>query len=171
MGRRLSAGVDLREVAFEVGASLAGFRDHRLEPLDLRLEGPDLAVDLTEGVVDDRSSFDRVRRLAKALPIACSSGLVLEQAADLGKAEACVVAQALDESQALDVVGVVQPIRTLGSCGRLQQAQLLVVPDRPRRQADVRGGLLDAEERSLGEGGSVEVAHRNEKSTPSLPFT
>ena len=76
--------------------------------------------------------------------------LVLEQLADLREREAGDVAQFVDVADALQVRGVVEAVVALGSGRRTQEADLLVVADRPRRQADLRGHLLDAERRVAG---------------------
>ena len=88
--------------------------------------------------------------------------LVFEELADLGKAEPGVVAEALDEAQPLDVVGVVLAIVAARPACRLEQPELFVVADRAGREPKLAGDLLDAEQRDgiwpggLG-GGRVEV--------------
>jgi hypothetical protein len=62
-------------------------------------------------VVDDRAPLVGVARRAEALAVAGRGGLVLEQLADLGEAEPGVVAEALDEPEALEVVLVVEAVR------------------------------------------------------------
>ena len=120
--------------------------DHRLEPLDLALDRADLAVDPVERVLQDRAPFAGVAGLAEGRPVARARRLVLEQLADLGEREPGVVAQAADEPQALEVLGVVQAVGALRARGGGEEPQLLVVADRARRQAGVGGDLLDPEQ-------------------------
>ena len=84
--------------------------------------------------------------MGETLAVAFARGLVLEQLADLGEREAGVVAEALDEAQPFEVAGVEEAVVAVGSGGRLQQPELLVVADRAGRQADFGRDLLDAEE-------------------------
>src|SRR6185369_17977547 len=94
---------------------------HRLEPADLVAETRDLAIDPDERVLDDRGPLVGIVRRAEALSIAGASGLVLEELADLGQAEPGVVAEALDEPEALEVVVVVEAVRAFGAGGGLEQ--------------------------------------------------
>ena len=100
-----------------------------------------------------RAPLGRVVGGAEALAIALAGGLVLEQLADLGQAEAGVVAQGADEAQALEVGRIEQPVGAVGSRGGLEQADLLVVADRAGRQAGLGGDFLDAEEAWARSGG------------------
>ena len=90
--------------------------------------------------------------MREPLAVALARCLVLEQLADLGKREPGVVAQAADEPQALDVGCVVQAVGALGTGGRFEEPDLLVIADGTGRQADLGGDLLDAQE-ALGRGG------------------
>src|SRR4051812_385187 len=108
MGRRLNARVELGEVALEMLPPALGLGDHLAEAVHLRLERTDLAVHPGERVVDDRAPLDGIARRPESVPIACPGGLVLEQLADLGEAEASIVAEALDESKPVKVVFVVE---------------------------------------------------------------
>ena len=83
---------------------------------------------------------------AEALAVALARGLVLQQLADLGEREPGVVAQAPDEPQALEIGRVVEAVGAIRPGGRLQQADLLVVADRPGRQAGLGGDFLDAQQ-------------------------
>ena len=93
-------------------------------------------------------------RLAEPLAIAFAGGLVLEQLADLGEREPRVVAEAADEQQALEVGLVVEPVIATGARRRLEQADLLVVADRARRQPGLRRHLVDAQQPGRRWGGS-----------------
>ena len=113
----------------------------------LRLERLDLALDplaWRRSRIARRSAGSPV--VAEALAVALAGGLVLEQLADLGQREPGVVAQAADEAQALEVGGVVQAVVAVRPGGGLEQADLLVVADRPGRQAGLGGDLLDPQE-------------------------
>src|SRR5205823_12071118 len=118
-----------------------------------------------EGVIDDRASLGGVGGLAEPGAIAGSGSLILEQLADFREAEARVVTTALDEPQPLDVVRVEEAVVAARPTGRLEEAELLVVADRPRRQPEHRRDLLDPEKRRggcVGVGGRgkiVEMAH------------
>src|SRR5215212_3563226 len=151
----------------QVGAPTFRLPDHRGEPDLLLAERSDLAIDPGEGVADDRPALGLIAARPEPSPVASSGCVVLEQLADLGEAEPRVVAEALDEAQALDVIVVEEPIRALGAGGGLEQADLLVVPDRPRRQAEDGRNLLDAEEWRVRHAGArlgfrvvvIEMAH------------
>src|SRR4029079_17474259 len=80
--------------------------------------------------------------------LAVASALALERRACLGEAEAGVVPERLDELEPRHVVGVVQPVGTLGPRGGLEEPDLLVVADRTGGQADLVRDLLDPEQRS-----------------------
>src|SRR6188474_323128 len=108
---RWGARLDLLEVGVEMSPPALGLADHRLEPVDLLAEAGDLAVDPGKRVADDRLALVGVARRAEPLAIAGAGGLVLEELADLGQAEPCVIAEALDEPQAIEIVLVVQPVR------------------------------------------------------------
>src|SRR2546430_1890445 len=126
--------------------------DHALEALDLGPQGRDLAVDPLDAFTQQGALLRRVGGRAEAGARLRPGVLVLEQLADLGQAEAGVVAQALDELEARDVVRVVEPVRP-ARARRLQEPDLLVVADRPRGQPDLVGDLLDAELRlDIGRG-------------------
>ena len=100
-----------------MGAAALRLGHHRLEASDLVAENRDLAVDPDERVLDDRGPLVGIVRRAEALTVAGASGLVLEELADLGEAEPGVVAEALDEPEALEVVVVVEPVGPLGAGG------------------------------------------------------
>jgi hypothetical protein len=179
VGCRLTAGVELGDVGEEVLAAALGLCDHLGQAVLLLLERLDLAVHPVEGVVHDRAPLARVARAPEAGPVAGPGGLVLEELADLGQAEARVVAQALDEPEPLDVVGVEQAVGTLRPGGRLEQSDLLVVADRPGRQAERRRDLLDPEERRSvalrgaveGGRGAVQMAQSRGDYATTLPLT
>jgi hypothetical protein len=147
-----------------VGPPVHRLGDHLLETLCLRPQRGDLAVDALDRVGKDRPPLAGVLGGSEPLAVPLAGDLVLEQLAHLGEAEPGVVAEALDEPQALEVVGVVEPVVALGAGRRLEQAQLLVVADRPRREPGLGGDLLDAEEARFGGGRGVDVGH-----TPILP--
>src|SRR5262245_57753811 len=63
--RRLPPGLEVLEVAGEVGSAVLGIADHRLEPLDLVLQRGDLAVDTGHGVGEDLAPLLRVVRRAE----------------------------------------------------------------------------------------------------------
>ena len=115
-----------------------------------------------------RSAVSVVDRKRSRLRVA--GRLVLEQLADLGEAEAGVVAEALDEPQPLDVVLVVQAVVAVGSGGRLEQPELLVVADRPGRQAERRRDLLDPQQWRAG-GGRGRDGSSGARCYQTLPFT
>jgi hypothetical protein len=77
---------------------------------------------------------------------ALSGFLVLEQLSDLRERETGIVAEVLDEPQSLDIRGVVEAVVALGPGGGAEQPHLFVVAHRSGRQANLRGGLLDAQE-------------------------
>ena len=139
-------GFDLGQVLGQVGLPAVRLGDHRLEPVGLAPKRGDLAVDPGEGVLDDRPALAGIVRLAEPGTVAGASGLVLEQLGDLGQAEAGVVAETLDVAESVEVVGVVQSVVAVGTGGRLEQPDLLVVADRAGRQTELRGDLLDPEE-------------------------
>ena len=84
------------------------------------------------------------------LPLVAIGCLVLQQLADLSEREPRVVAEVADELKAGEVRGVVEPIVAVGPGGRLEQADLLVIADRPRRQAGLGRDLVDPKEPRLG---------------------
>ena len=143
---RRRAAVELGEVGVEVAAALARGLEHRPQAASASCEGRDLAVDAVARVLEERAPLGGVAGRPEALAIALAGGLVLEQLADLGQAEPGVVAQLLDEAQALQVGGVEEAVRAVGAGGRLEQPDLLVVADRPGRQAGLGRDLLDPEE-------------------------
>ena len=121
--------------------------DHRGEACGLGFERGDLAVDSVSGVEDQRATFLGILGGLEPFAIALPGKLVFEELADLGQREPGVVAQALDEAQPLEVAGVVEAIRAVRATGRLEQADLLVVADRPGRQAGIGGDFLDPQQR------------------------
>src|SRR5690242_20486354 len=173
MGCRLAAGVDLGAVNEKVRPTPFGVLDHRLESLRLGPKRRHLALDASEGVVEDRPPLGEVTSRAEADAVAAAGRLVLEQLRDLCQAEAGVIPEVLDEAEALDVVIVVEPVVTLAPGGRGEQAELLVIADRPRRQTEGRRDLLDAEQAAVGRGrgADVEVAHGPTGGYQTLPLT
>lgn len=144
--RRLLAGLDLGDVDEEVRAPALGFVDHCGQPIHLLAHGRDLAVHAGERVDDDRPPLARVIGRPESGPVASPHRLVLEELADLGEAEPGVVAEALDEAQAVDIVLVEEPIGTLGPSRRLEQTEFLVIADGARCQAEGCADLLDPEQ-------------------------
>lgn len=159
MRHRRGPGLDLGEVGLQMGATALGLGDHRLEPADLLAEARDLPVDPGERVANDRLALVGVARRSEALTVAGTGGLVLEQLADLGEAEPGVVAEALDEPKAIEVILVVEPVRALGAGGGLEHPELLVVANRAGGQPDLGRDLLDPEEVRRRWRVDVEVAH------------
>ena len=153
-----------------MGPPGVGVGDHRLEPVGLGAQRGDLAVDPGERVLDDRPPLGGIVRLAEPGPVAGPGRLVLEELGDLGQAEPGVVAEALDVAQAVEVVGVVQPVVAVGAGGRLEQPDLLVVADRARGQPDLGRDLLDPEE-PVGSVGVVPGGVHVPDSTPTLTLT
>ena len=143
-------------------SSLAGGADHVRQAFGLGFERRDLPIDTTAGILEDRSSLPRVLGGTKALPIPLAGDLVLEQLADLGQGEARVVAELLDVAKAVEVRLVVQPVRPPERAGRLEEADLLVVPDRPSGQPGVGRHLLDTRRRRSS---ARLVAHRRDATT------
>ena len=146
-------------------APVLGLGHHRLESVDLVAQGDDLAVDALEGVGEDPAALDGVLGRPEPVAVPLAGRLVLEELADVREGEPGVVAQAADEPQALEVLGVVEAVGALGAGGGGEEADLLVVADRSRGQAGVLRDLLDPEE----SGGSV--GHRACNPTRTLPFT
>ena len=160
MGRRVEPGIELGEVDQEVLPAALGLLDHRRQPVELLPERLDLAVDPPEGVVEDRAPLGRVGGRAEPVAVASPGRLVLEELADLGQAEPGVVAEALDEAEALDVVRVVLAVVALRPAGRLEESELLVVADRPGGEPELGGDLVDPEEvLRVGRRGGIEMAH------------
>ena len=104
----------------------------------------------SSGVEDQGAALLGILGGLQAFAIALAGELVFEELADLCQREPGVVTQALDEPQALEVARVVQAIRAIRPSGRLEQADLLVVADRPGRQAGLGGDFLDAQQRCGG---------------------
>jgi glyoxylase-like metal-dependent hydrolase (beta-lactamase superfamily II) len=111
-------------------------------------------IDPRRRFLEDGPSFVRIVRRPEANAVPRPGVLVLEELSDLGEAEPGVVAQALDEPEALEVVGVIQPIGPLRTGRRLQEPELLVVTDRACGEADLRADLLDAQESLAWFGGN-----------------
>ena len=143
--------------------TLLGLTDHCRETIHLRPNRGDLAIDPGERVVDDRPPLGRIVRRPEPVPVPVARLFVLEELADLGEAEASVVAKALDEPESLQIGLVVQAIVALRTGRGLEQAELFVIAERSRRQAEHCGHLLDAEEgrrrARIGFAGGIEVAH------------
>ena len=143
---RIGAAVELAQVRVEMGAPVLGGREHRVQAVALLAQRGDLALDAVARLDDEHAPLVGVGRGPEALAIALAGGLVLEQLADLGQAEPGVVAELLDEAQALQVGRVEEAVRAVAASGRLEQADLLVVADGPGRQAGLGRDLLDPEE-------------------------
>ena len=112
-------------------------------------ERVDLTIDARQRVDQDRAALGGVLGRLKPFAVALAGGLVLEQLADLGQREPGVVAQAADEPEPGDVRLVVQAVGALGTGGRFEEPDLLVVADGTGRQADLCGDLLDAQESGI----------------------
>jgi hypothetical protein len=103
--------------------------------------------------MDEHPSFGLIAGGAEALAVPFARRIILEQLADLGEGKARVVAQAADESQALEVGSVEQAIGAVRARGRFEEADLLVIADRAGRQAGLGGDVLDPEEGGFGQSG------------------
>ena len=123
-----------------------GFVDHPGDPVRLVAERLDLTVDAGKRVDQDLAALGRILGGSKSLAVALARSLVLEQLADLGQREPGVVAQPADEPEPRDVGLVVQAVGALGTGGRLEESEFLVIADGTGRQADLGGDLLDAQE-------------------------
>ena len=143
----LAAGVEVVEVAREVGAPVLGLGDHRLEPLDLaaqrRRPGGRRGRGRPRGSRAARRRRASARNVARLRARAASSSSSWPISAS---EKPGVVAQAADEPQALEVLGVVQAVGALRAGGGGEEAELLVVADRARRQAGVGRDLLDPQQ-------------------------
>ena len=110
------AGVDPLDVLGQVGA--AGPRRRRSSISSRPILACSIATWRSIRAMpssDQGAPLVRVVRLAEAGPVVRSGGLVLEELADLGQAEPGVVAEALDEPQAVEVVGVVEAVGALAT--------------------------------------------------------
>jgi hypothetical protein len=125
MRRRLDTGVQLGEVILEVRPASVRFGNHRLEPIDLRPQGADLAVDAAHRIFEDRPSFGLIGRRTKAAPVADPGEIILEELTDLREAEAGVVAESLDEPQPLEIVRVVKPVSAATSWMRRRSGSMV----------------------------------------------
>ena len=133
-------------MASQVAAALLGVGDHAIDPVGLALEPGDLAIEPLERVLQDGHPLVRVGRVLEPGAVALAGLLVDQELADLGQAEPGVVPEPADEAQALQVVVVEEAVRALGSGGRLEEPQLLVVANGAGRQADLGRDLRDPEE-------------------------
>ena len=88
-----------------------------------------------------------VRKRARFRVRAASSSSSWEISARLKPASS---RRLLDELQALDIVVVIEAVVAIAPGGRREEADLLVVADRPRRQAERRRDLLDPQEGRSG---------------------
>ena len=143
---RGTPALQLVEVGAQVRAPPVGVADHRPEAGGLGFERRDLAIDAFEQPAQDDSPLVDIPGRPEALGVADSGRLVLEEEADLREREPGVIAQLADEPQSFQVARVVQAVVALGARGRREEPDLLVVADRARRQAGLRGDLLDPEE-------------------------
>src|SRR5215218_3996772 len=84
--------VDLLDASGEPVTTGLRLSDHRAKAGDLRLEGLDLAIDPSDAVERQGAAFDRVLRGLEPGPVASPSRFVLEELADLSKAEPGVIA-------------------------------------------------------------------------------
>ncbi len=148
---RIATRADVREMIDEVTTSLLCLGDHRAQPLDLLTEGRDLSVDALDRIAEDRLPLAGIGGGSELDPVARTDRLVLEQLADLRQREAGIVTQPANEPQTIEVLGVVQPVGALGPGSGLEQAELLVVADRPWREAGLGGHLVDLEQ-AIGHG-------------------
>ncbi len=162
--------VELGKAGPDPGEPGLCFVDHRGELGRLRLEQGDLAFDPFLPLAEVDPALGGVVRLAEPLAVACAGGLVLEELADLGQREPGIVTQAADEEQAIEVGRVVQAIVAIGSAGRLEQSDLLVVADRAGRQAGLGRDFVDLEEAGR-ESGWAGFGHGSSGLDHSTTFT
>jgi hypothetical protein len=125
----------------QVAAAALHLGKHLVDPAGLLPKADLLALDSGEGVLKDRAALPDVGRASEAGPVSLAGLLVLEELADLGKAEAGIVAEAADEAEPIEVVLVEQAVGALGAGGGLEQPELFVVADGPCGQADLTRDL------------------------------
>src|SRR5450756_3001268 len=143
---RGAAALQLVEVGAQVFTPPVRLVDHGPKARRLVLERRDLAIHPVEQPTQDGLPLLHVPGRTEALRIPDAGNFVLQEEADLREREPGVVAQLADEPQPLEVARVVEPVVALRARSRLEEAELLVVPDRARSQAGLGGDLLDAEE-------------------------
>ena len=145
----LGGSLDAGQVVRQVAPARFGFVDHLGNPVRLVAERLDLTVDARQRVDEDLAALGGILGCPKPFAVALAGRLVLEQLADLGQREPGVVAQPADEPEPRDVGLVVQAVGALGTGGRFEEPDLLVVADGTGRQADLCGDLLDAQESGI----------------------
>src|SRR5450759_5092476 len=143
---RGAAALQIVEVGAQVFTPRVRLVDHGPKARRFVLERGDLAIHPVEQAAQDRLSILHVAGRAEALRIPDAGSFVLQEEADLREREPGVVAQLADEPQPLEVARVVEAVVALRARSWLEEAELLVVPDRARSQAGLGGDLLDAEE-------------------------
>ena len=154
-----------------MGPPVPGLGDHGLEPLDLAPQAVTWWSTRARASTTIVAALRGVVRGAEPVAVPGAGLLVLEQLADLREREAGVVAQPADEPEPLEVLGVVQAIVALGAGGGCEEAELLVVADRPRREPGLGGDLLDPEESGSGGIGGGSAARSAEGSGPEALVT
>ena len=150
-----------------------GLADHRLEPLDLVAQDRDLALDAGDGDLDEiarrsagSSVCEKAARL-RARAASSSSSWLISASEKPASSRRPLMKRRRSTSD-----GVVQPVGAVAAGGGAEQAQLLVVADRARRQPGLRGDLLDPEQARFGvgidgRGGGLRVASPIDPIKPS----
>ena len=133
-------------MALEVLAAGFDLVEHRGDPIRFAAQARGLPVHAIKGVAQDLASFPDVGRGTEALTVAFAGILILKEAPDLGEAEPRVVAQPTDEPQPFQVIVVEEAVRAFRPRGRLEQAELLVVPNRACREPELFGNLGDLQQ-------------------------
>jgi hypothetical protein len=141
-----SVAIQLREPLLDAPPTPLYPGDHRLQPLRLLAERGDLAIQSHQRGAMDGRSLRRVAHRGGTLPGQRPGPLILQHPADLGQAEAGVVAHRPDVSESLQVILVIEPVGAPRAGRRPQQADVLVVADGARREADRLSRLLDPQE-------------------------
>ena len=136
--------IKLHEMPVKVPAAVFGVGQHPVESVALGPEGVDLPNRAVARIDQQGTALARVSGGPKTLSIALADRLVLQQLPDLEEAETGVVAELLDEPQALQVARVEQAVGPVRAARRLQQAELLVVTDGPGGKAGLSRDFLDA---------------------------
>jgi hypothetical protein len=152
---QVTPGLHLGQVGRQVLTAPAGRLHHGRQSRDLVLQAPDLAVHLRHRGEEELAALRAVRGGLEASPDAGAGLLVLQQVPDVRQREAGIVTQAADETQPLQVLAVVETVRTLGTGRRGEQSELLVVADGARREAGLGRDLLDAQQARRGAQGGL----------------
>src|SRR5207248_10510608 len=142
------AGLGRLELAAAREDALALLDELRFEPLELLLAAPDeleLRLDVRKCRLEDAEPLGVRLRHLEALAQRGARLFRLEQLLELVEREVEQVAQPRQLADALDVDVGVQAVRAFLPVAALQQADLLVVANRPRRDARALRELADAD--------------------------